>query len=405
MIFIVVGIICFTIWFRRRRRNGSIQEMVGDHDKRFGPLNGSGDSDNDSDPRIDDFEKKRPGTGYGGASVSTIGRPAPTFHRHLHSRPSNSYIDNFERRPSTGYGNVMFSDRNPRRPSTSQGYRSVADRLDRRPSGRSDAIFAARFGSRSPVSHEGALISERFNRRPSTRDHYYADRFSAHLPPPKRSELSFIDRLIRPATSHHEKTFTRRKNRREYYERPQSAGDMLRSNIPTPPLTSKTMKQTRFDVPPSPSTSTHKRSQSAPLQSIQRPRTAPNARDRDDTLPWSPPQFAYSNRPFTPTSGYHLDRLRQQGYSPRPITPLLNIKEYEYRVQSPGFEVHTELWRQQQQQWILDERRTIKAEYERLMRERENDKEHGRQLMLRESQRGRKSPLNFQRDLHKELGI
>jgi hypothetical protein len=80
-------------------------------------------------------------------------------------------------------------------------------------------------------------------------------------------------------------------------------------------------------------------------------------------------------------------------------------KDIAYRSQSPGYEVHTELWRQQQQQWILDERRTIKAKYERLMKERELEKEAGRQMMLRESERERKSPLNFQRGLDKELGL
>ena len=62
-------------------------------------------------------------------------------------------------------------------------------------------------------------------------------------------------------------------------------------------------------------------------------------------------------------------------------------------------------WRQQQQQWIIDERRNIKAKYEQIMKEREVEKEKGRQMMMRESERGRKSPLNFQRDLEKDLGL
>jgi hypothetical protein len=163
---------------------------------------------------------------------------------------------------------------------------------------------------------------------------------------------------------------------------------------PAPAYPTKTPKHTRFDVPDSPGLGIHGRSNSEPLTSdaLTRPSTS-----------HSPPDPAYSNIAFSPilpprpsTAGSNHTGLSGV-VSGLPSAAFLN-HDVPARPQSPGYAVHTELWRQQQHQWILDERRQISAQYERLRREQEQENEQVREEIRRERERDRKNSMNLYKE-------
>ncbi|KAF2663505.1 hypothetical protein BT63DRAFT_461232 [Microthyrium microscopicum] len=191
--------------------------------------------------------------------------------------------------------------------------------------------------------------------------------------------------------------------------RPNSPPPRLRSNSPprlrsrSPPRLgymnndmedepTKPSKQTRFNLPEMPNFSRphsqHARSISSPARAYTpaRPYTAV-----------APPQLSYNPLPYEPL----LPLRPQSAHSSLQTTdlpplagPLHQHSDLPPRPQSPGLAVHTELWRQQQANWMRDERRRITDEYARIVREQQQVGAQVRDMVRREREveRARNTP-------------